>query len=357
MHEYSITSSSLLPLHPFMQQRTPSDLQSKASTSSCGTAQRPHSRKISRSARSRGSVASNRLCVRNENVPSSRGSSHSSLPTTPTPFCTPSERRTPGHFPRKSSWANEVPPPPHLQGAPSPLSDGGPLEDIDLNSLQQSEDLEANQDHGLSFDIKGEEALSKSRHYSGTSQEAGPARKFVVTTDHPFSNGKPFRRWVGSLRRQRHVRRRTLTARQERWTLDDLDDDGNPAKTNIPQRAGRSGHQKSLSWSPLGFVAAVKSATANLAPSHAAVRPRRTQRSYVARSNRSSRLSNSQHDLPTSESQRSASANDQAACDRAIQRWRILEELVNSEEIYVADLKVLLHVRSPPDGKQSRLEY
>lgn len=346
MHEYSITSSSLLPLHPFMQQRTPSDLQSKASISSCGTVHRPRSHRATRSTRSRGSVASNRLRVRNENVPSHRDSSRSSLPTTPTPICSQSQRRTPGPIPRGSSWANEVSLPSRVQGAPSPLSDAGPLEDIDLNSLHQTGHLDVNQNHGLSFDIKGEEFLSTPRHFSGTSQEAGPTRKFHVTTDHPFSNGKPFRKWVGSLRQHRHVRKRTLTAREERWTLDDLDDDGNSAKTRMPQRVKGTGHQKSSSWSPFGFVAAVRSATANLKPSHSGPRSRATQRSYVLRNSRSSRLSNPQYDLPASEGQRSASANDQAACDRAVRRRKILEELVSSEESYVADLKVLLHVRN-----------
>ncbi len=340
-----------------MQQRTPSDLQSKASTSSCGTVHRHCSHRPRRSTRSRGSLASNRLRVRNENVPSSRGSSHSSLPTTPTPVCTLSQRRTPGHIPRESSWANEGLLLSRVQGAPSPFSDAGPLEDIDLNSLHPTMDLEFNQDLGLSFDIKGEESLSTPRHLSGTSQEVEPARKFLATTDHPFSSGKPFRKWVGSLRQHRHVRRRTLTAREERWTLDDLDDNGNPANRNIPKRAGRSGHHKSSSWSPFGFVAAVKSATANLGPSRGGSRSRTTQRSYVPRSNRSSRLSNRQHDLRASEVQRSASANDQAACDRAIRRRRILEELISSEENYVADLKVLLHVRNPPIAIERLLGY
>ena len=35
---------------------------------------------------------------------------------------------------------------------------------------------------------------------------------------------------------------------------------------------------------------------------------------------------------------------EHAARGRAVQRHRILEELVSSEESYVADLKVLLHV-------------
>jgi hypothetical protein len=285
-------------------------------------------------------VASNRLRVGNENVPSSRESSYASLPTTPTTIRTRSQMRTPGHIPRVCSWPSRV------QGAPSFLSDAGPLEDIDLNSLHQPADLDLNQDHGLSFDINGKESPSTARHHSSTSQEAGPARKFFETTNHPFSNGKPFRKWVGSLRQQQHIQRRSLTARKERWTLDDLDDDGNPAKTNTPKRAGRIEHQKSSSWSPYGFVAAVKSATANLAPSHAGPRSRVTRRSYILRSDRSSKLSDSQHELPSAEGQRRISANHHAAYDRAVRRRQLLEELVSSEESYVADLKVLLHVRN-----------
>lgn len=351
MHGYTITSSSLLPLHPFMQQRTPSDLQSRASVSSCGTVHRPCSNGRTRSTRSRGSLASNRLRVRNENVPSSRESSYASLPTTPTPIRTPSQVRTPGHIPRVCSW------PSHVQSVPSLLSDAGPLEDVDLNSLHQPVDLDLNQDHRLLFDIKAKESLSTPRHLSSTSQEAGPAKKFFETTNHPFSNGKPFRKWVGSLRQQQHIQRRSLTARKERWTLDDLDDNGNPAKTNIQKRAGRIEHQKSSSWSPYGFVAAVKSATANLAPSRAGPRSQATRRPHILRSNRSSKLSDSRYELPPAEGQRKLSANDHAACDRAVRRRQLLEELVSSEESYVADLKVLLHVRNRLTALKSCLGF
>lgn len=42
-----------------------------------------------------------------------------------------------------------------------------------------------------------------------------------------------------------------------------------------------------------------------------------------------------------------ARVEEKIARARAVQRRRILEELITSEESYVADLKVLLHVRNP----------
>lgn len=50
--------------------------------------------------------------------------------------------------------------------------------------------------------------------------------------------------------------------------------------------------------------------------------------------------------------QSSAQVHDQAALQRALQRRRVLEELIISEESYVADLKVLLHVRALSDDDQ-----
>lgn len=62
------------------------------------------------------------------------------------------------------------------------------------------------------------------------------------------------------------------------------------------------------------------------------------------RSNRGSRISNAASRASVDGDQGTARAAVHAAKDRAVQRRRILEELISSEESYVADLKVLLHV-------------
>lgn len=62
------------------------------------------------------------------------------------------------------------------------------------------------------------------------------------------------------------------------------------------------------------------------------------------KSNRGSRVSNAASRVSIDADQVAARAAEHAARDRAVQRRRVVEELVSSEESYVADLKVLLHV-------------
>lgn len=338
-------SSSLLPLQAFMQHKTLSDSDSKASASSCGTVQRHQSRETSHSTRFRGSMSSNKLRVTNENVYASANSSRSSLQIRSTSGCAPSPTRTSRHNQRRSSWTNDTTSPQSQYGETAALSDLGPLEDVDLNSLCDTEDFGVLHHQGLSVDVKGQGFVSAPRHTSATSQENEPVKSFVVATSHPFTNGRPFRKWVGSLRRQSRVRKRTLTARQERWTLDDIDDDGGIDKPTIPHRPGESGHKTSKSWSASGVVTSVNTGTSTSGSKHTGLSPGGNQRSYVLRTNKRSRLSSAPGDKPIHESQQLTMASDQEACDRGIQRRKILEELVSSEEGYVADLKVLLHVK------------
>jgi len=340
LHEYEITKSSLLPLHPFVEyvpQRIASDELSKASSSSCGTVYHSPNRKPSPSPGSQRSVSSTRLCVRNENVPLRRDASRSSLSVTPTPISASSRRLARGKLLHRSSWENEPPPARRLHNAPSPLSDPGRLEDVDLGDLHRNDHLEPVQNYGLSFDIKSKENLSTPRHVSDSSQEPAVARKFSVTMDHPFKHDRPFRKWVSNLRQNPRERTRSLTVREARWDLDE--GQSRPVKRDLPRR-----ERKSSSWSPFGFVAKGRTPESQVTSKLESQSKKQTGRRFL-RSNRNSLVSDtsncrfSMEDRPTS-----AQSSDQAPLERALQRRRVLDELLGSEESYVADLKVLLHV-------------
>lgn len=342
----------------------PSDQQSKTSDRSVGTVQRHPSYKPSPgSVRSLGSNSSAGLRVGKENVVARRNSSQSSRRLSPYLNNPSPVTRTSNKASNRSSWGNDLPQVSYDQKLSSLLAEAGPLEDIDLNTAcgesldsrhAAAEDAESNTDRGLSFDIKKQETLSTPRLPSNARREVTGPRSFKTSTEHPYKSENPLKRLVGNLRTQGPKRRHSLTARKERWVLDDFDEE-EPIEVNLPQSRRLNGHQKASSWSSSGIRNAIKSATVRL--QSATNRPHSPifSRSRLSRSNRGSRISNAASRLSTDGDLVAARMVDHAARDRAVKRRRILEELVSSEESYVADLKVLLHV-SCPHGPQLGFE-
>lgn len=145
---------------------------------------------------------------------------------------------------------------------------------------------------------------------------------------------KPFRRWVSTLRRRKkHQSTPSVTARSERWMLDDFD--------NTPLES-RPLHAKTGSISSsIKFVAGVKSATVTLASNSIAPLSRRASK-WRRTHNRSSVFSGSDP-RPSIDTQRSVL--DEASKLRSRKRREKLEELIRTEESYVADLRALSNVR------------
>lgn len=329
----------------------PSDQQSKNSERSAGTIRRASNyRPSSGSARSLGSNSSACLRIGNENLVARQNASHSSLKFSP--YTVNSSLVS-----HRSSWGDDISPSPHEQGVSSLLAEAGPLEDIDLNagcgeSLHSrheiGQDANSNAGRGLSFDIRKQEMLSIPRLPSSASQELTSPRSSNLATEHPIKSENPVKRLVGALRTQGPKRRHSLTVRKERWILDDFDE-AKPIETDQPQGRRLNGHQKASSWSSSGIRNAIKSATVRL--QSATNRPHSPifSRARLLKSNRGSRISNAASRASIDGDQVAARANEHAARDRAVQRRRIVEELISSEESYVADLKVLLHVGRPYD--------
>ena len=172
------------------------------------------------------------------------------------------------------------------------------------------------------------------------------------TTDEPDSepmpnniNPQPFRRWMSTLRR-RHVQRikDTLTS-APRWSVDMVEND---AAMHPPLLLPGCLRQRSGSFSSsLAYVTAIKSASITVASTSIA------PRSDAGGPHGKPRMGNRSSGF--SDARRSTDSNtgalgpiiDESAWLRSLQRRKIVEELISSEESYIADLKVLVNVRCP----------
>lgn len=107
-----------------------------------------------------------------------------------------------------------------------------------------------------------------------------------------------------------------------------------------------SGHRKSLSGSSFDFVTAVKSASISLASFSVAPLSRRTGLSSKhRRTDRSSRTSNAGVRLSEDSASMSKRAViDEAVYHRSIQRRKVIEEIISTEESYIADVRFLQNV-------------
>ena len=152
-----------------------------------------------------------------------------------------------------------------------------------------------------------------------------------------------FGKWADSFRRRQHEHRYAgLRMSKESFGGTNNAILARNART-FPLRRVRL--RKSTSRSSSGLVATLK--TASLSAGSFSVLPRSTRNSYLSehRGNRSSRLSTSNLRFSTDSDRPQTSALDEAARNRGLKRRQIIDELLSSEEGYVADLKVLTYVR------------
>ncbi|KAF3017465.1 hypothetical protein E8E14_009704 [Neopestalotiopsis sp. 37M] len=145
---------------------------------------------------------------------------------------------------------------------------------------------------------------------------------------------KPFHRWMKTLQRKsRHKRIQSSTG----------DLDSFPGL--VDDSSGHSCHRRSSSDSSFGYVAGVRSATISIDGS-ALTRSRRNtaQSSYYARTDRSARASVSIGRRSEDSIRSEPGVADPAVTERLLQRRRILEELIGTEESYIGDVKFLMNV-------------
>lgn len=154
------------------------------------------------------------------------------------------------------------------------------------------------------------------------------------------SDPQPFKRWMSSLRNRRTGREKAENGRTDDSTSRTLNTDLlAPLVRQFPILIRRNSESSSSSF---GCVTAIKSASITVAgtsiapPSDAGIHGRQCP------GNRSSDGSEARRSL---EGHPLGPVMDESAWLRSLQRRRIVEELIASEESYIADLKVLINVR------------
>ncbi|KAK0667567.1 hypothetical protein QBC41DRAFT_134499 [Cercophora samala] len=152
---------------------------------------------------------------------------------------------------------------------------------------------------------------------------------------------KPFQKWIKTLHK-RALRRQEMVAGDSNNMPCCLDMEGRSSMT------WDSGHYRHSSDSSFNFVSAVKSASISLTSVSVLTRSRkntiRSSRGH-SRTDRSSRASVSGARLSEdSFCQERQVVLDPAVIERSLQRRRILEELISTEESYIGDVRFLMNV-------------
>lgn len=151
----------------------------------------------------------------------------------------------------------------------------------------------------------------------------------------PLESDLPFNKWVRKLEQRATRMRKTASCEIDGSVLrKELFDSSPPGKGST--------HKKSLSGSSFGFVTAIKSASISLASISFAPPSRKTGiLSRHRRTDRSSKTSQQGRFSEDSSSIARGTGIDQAVTDRLLQRRRIVEELISTEENYIADVSFL----------------
>ena len=353
MSVFSLNSSHIGSRPPGQQQTWKGQIgeqQAKVSNPSVNLAQENTDRKISASSTgSVGSHSANPLRVRNENLAPMRSVSNTALAKSLEGLQSSTSDCRSSYASITSSWRNAVP----LQNRPEHQSGlavrDGTHEDIDLNSTddssgrdsQQGKHAGKNERRGLSVDAEANVTQATERPLLGDNSMDLEDTPCIVVPD---PGGSRFKKFVNTIRPQPLKHKRTLSARTERWTLDDFDSD-TLADLDVPKLPFLKGHHKASSWSSNGFATAVMSTTTSLGQAGAGKESDKGSRVRFLRiGNRSSRTSDNANRSSTDSNQEALRIADEAAWSRAVQRRKILEELMASEEGYISDLKILAHV-------------
>jgi hypothetical protein len=148
---------------------------------------------------------------------------------------------------------------------------------------------------------------------------------------------QPFRRWLSTLRRRHVHRQRHHTADAPRSSFDT-----NHREADVLQQSLRR-NSESMS-SSMGCVTTVKSASITIGSTSIAPRSDHGFHAKLRIGNRSSHYSDARRSLDSHRGPLGPIV-DESAWLRSLQRRKIVEELIASEEGYIADLKVLINVR------------
>lgn len=251
------------------------------------------------------------------------------------------------HISRKTSWGTPIP-------APSTINPS----DATMHNIDLFDEVDLDVDCGVSVATDGGAAWNTVENIAAlglsfNSDTSPPKRPLALTRfsldDCKQANintsGPPlhhrFEKWMKTLQKKAVQRRKTVSgnlngvAHELHWH--DAEE----------KEHWMSRHKKSSSGSSLGFVTVMKSASISLASFSMAPRSRKTGvSSRHQRTNHSSRGFNA--GLRFSEESASVARDDvidKAVHYRSLQRRQVLEEIIGTEENYIADIRFLMNVR------------
>jgi hypothetical protein len=259
-----------------------------------------------------------------------------------TPTCS---RRSSMLISRKTSWGTPIPPP--SQKGSSSEFQSATFYDVDLNPncggstvSKGGETTWNTMDNiaalGLSFNTDVSERGCTPGQERFSLDDLEPVRTQYL----PIEPEGPFNKWIRNLHRRATQRRETANC--------DIDNSGCEGELfRFPNQQLRSRHKKSSSGSSSAFVTAVKSASISIASFSIAPRSRKTEASSRhLRTDRSSKTSNVGRLSEDSSYIARGIIIDQAVTNRLLQRRHVLEEIITTEESYVADVKFLMNVNA-----------
>ena len=345
MSALSLNSSHVGSLPPASQQawpRKPSDQKSQTSNQSTNTIQRNPHRKVSASSNaSLSSHTTGPLRVVNQNVISSRNGSNTSL----IGLESRKNLRPKLHLDIPQNWSpfkaeNSITS--QAQADSSLLAHDGTTQGTDSKTTENTSFGRTHRQEQSRGPFSSTRNISQTSDHSNSSsfrRDRNTRPTIIVTST--VSN--PYKKLLDELGTPPTKGKPTLSARKQRWSLDDFDEE---TITNLqaPKPDQLNGHRKASSWSSNGFIAAVKSTAPGSGQSNSIHRSEKgSKMRFFRRKNRNSRSSDATQRASVDSGQQIL---DEAAHIRAVQRRKVIEELLASEEGYINDLKILAHVRS-----------
>lgn len=240
-----------------------------------------------------------------------------------------------------------------IPGLPSPADRDTTQDDKDIASPTEESDRPRRSDDCFQWDTIDPALIRFTLEASESLEYHTPAERpssydssgkdgVACEASNATANNVPFHRWMKTLRR-RAARRHTATVDEILFDSAGLED--------LRETADKPAHlhrRLSSSGSSMGFVEAVKTASVSLASGSIFARSRRNSmrssrtRTHTDRSSRASISSNrcSEDDVGLDK----PAPLDKAAVERSLQRRRILEELISTEEGYIGDVRFLMNV-------------
>lgn len=183
--------------------------------------------------------------------------------------------------------------------------------------------------------------LPEGRFSENTGSESHVEAEMVSTTD--SNNSQPFRRWLSTLRRRHAQHRNDRATEQPRLSLESESMVRETLSLPLHELDSLRRNSESMS-SSIGCITTMRPASMTVASASIAPRSETGYRGKARIGNRSSHYSDVRRSLD-SHSGHLGPIVDESAWLRSLQRRRIVEELIASEESYIGDLKVLINVQ------------